>query len=76
MHLPGIRERIRIFSEASARVSAGPVDHAAIPSEHIRPARATRSSSATVTLKPGTYTILCDIPGHEEAGMKTTLTVR
>jgi len=34
------------------------------------------TKTLTVTLKPGAYTILCDIPGHEEAGMKTTLTVR
>jgi uncharacterized cupredoxin-like copper-binding protein len=34
-----------------------------------------KSKSGTTTLKPGTYTIICNIPGHEEAGMKTTLTV-
>ncbi len=28
-----------------------------------------------VDLKPGTYTIICDIPGHEALGMKVTLTV-
>lgn len=28
-----------------------------------------------VELKPGTYTFYCNIPGHEQAGMKGTLTV-
>jgi hypothetical protein len=30
----------------------------------------------TVTLQPGTYTVVCDIAGHEEAGMHTTITVK
>lgn len=32
-------------------------------------------STLTVTLKPGTYTYYCPVPGHEAAGMKGTLTV-
>lgn len=28
------------------------------------------------TLKPGTYTYFCEVPGHEAAGMKGTLTVK
>lgn len=34
------------------------------------------SSSATVELKPGTYTFYCSVPGHRAAGMVGTLTVK
>lgn len=33
-------------------------------------------SQVSITLKPGTYTFLCTVPGHAEAGMKGTLTVK
>jgi plastocyanin len=33
-------------------------------------------TSVSANLKPGTYTYLCTIPGHAEAGMEGTLTVR
>ena len=32
-------------------------------------------SKLTVTLKPGTYTFYCTVPGHEAAGMKGKLIV-
>lgn len=32
-------------------------------------------SDVTVTLKPGTYTFYCPVPGHKDAGMKGKLTV-
>jgi plastocyanin len=34
------------------------------------------SSKFTATLKPGTYTFFCSVPGHEAGGMKGTLTVK
>jgi uncharacterized cupredoxin-like copper-binding protein len=35
-----------------------------------------QTSKITANLKPGTYTFYCAVPGHEQAGMKGTLTVR
>jgi uncharacterized cupredoxin-like copper-binding protein len=34
------------------------------------------TSTVTATLKPGTYTFYCSVPGHRQAGMQGTLTVK
>ena len=34
------------------------------------------SATATADLKPGTYTFYCTVPGHRDAGMEGTLTVK
>ena len=47
-----------------------------VRSQTPRPIAAGRSGSLTVTLRKGTYKLWCGLPGHETAGMHTTITVR
>jgi heme/copper-type cytochrome/quinol oxidase subunit 2 len=35
-----------------------------------------QTKTLQATLRPGTYTVICDIPGHSEAGMRATMVVR
>ena len=48
------------------------IENAGVEVDAIQPGQ---SKEVTVDLKPGTFNVVCNIPGHAEAGMKTTLTV-
>lgn len=60
-------------------VNAGTVEHSFIiegtdvKSEQIR---AGQTVSVQTDLKPGTYTVVCDVAGHKEAGMTMQLVVK
>jgi plastocyanin len=53
------------------------VDHnIAIAGKGKTPITPNGKGSFTATYAPGTYTYFCEVPGHEQAGMKGTLTVK
>jgi plastocyanin len=53
------------------------VDHnIAIAGKGKTPITPNGKGSFTATYAPGTYTYICEVPGHEQAGMKGTLTVK
>jgi len=59
--------------------NAGAVEHsfvieqAGVRSEQIRPGQ---EVALRAELAPGTYTVICDVAGHKEAGMQTQLVVK
>lgn len=60
---------------AGLKVSGGRVDEADSVGE-ISETAPGATKSATLTLGPGRYVLVCNIPGHYQGGMRGTLTVR
>ncbi len=60
-------------------VNTGAVEHTfvidalKVKSPPIKPGQ---SVTLTINLKPGTYQVYCDVPGHKELGMVSTITVK
>lgn len=59
------------YDEKAGRVVESRIHHLGEVSD-LKPGK---SGQLRLTLKPGTYLLLCNQPGHYEAGMKTVLTV-
>jgi uncharacterized cupredoxin-like copper-binding protein len=64
-----------------ANPASGGIDHAvAIEGDGVQESgpivAAGKTSTVTARLKPGTYTFYCPVPGHRQAGMVGTLTVK
>jgi plastocyanin len=67
-------------SVTTTLANAAPVEHNVTIAEGSRVLGATPtfiggSKAVTLTLKPGTYTFYCSVPGHRQAGMEGTLNV-
>ena len=54
--------------------SGNPLESAALGGSHSE-LKAGASATVTVDLKPGTYVLYCDVPGHYAAGQKVTIEV-
>jgi mono/diheme cytochrome c family protein len=76
-----------MFVNKTATATAGPITidmpnasgvqhNIAIQGKGAGPIVSKGTSSFKATLTPGTYTYLCEVPGHAAAGMKGTLTVK
>ena len=68
-NMSGVSHNIAIEAGANGPTAKGPVLGA---SSFITKG----TTSVTVSLKPGTYTFFCQAPGHRQAGMLGTLTVK
>jgi plastocyanin len=68
-NMSGVSHNIAIEAGANGPTPKGPVLGA---SSFITKG----TTSVTVSLKPGTYTFFCQAPGHRQAGMLGTLTVK
>ncbi|MEY2517053.1 MAG: hypothetical protein QOJ89_4411 [bacterium] len=60
---------------SALKVSGGRVSEKTAVGE-VSETAAGAAKSSTITLKPGHYIIVCNVPGHYQDGMRGTLTVR
>jgi plastocyanin len=75
------RRLIAVRVTLAAKPSSGTVlelkaDARGMPKLQASSFRRTAPRVVTATLKPGTYTYLCPVPGHAQAGMRGTLVVK
>ena len=68
-NMSGVAHNIALESGSGGASGPGPAVGASSFISH-------GSTSFTVTLKPGTYTFFCQVPGHRPAGMFGTLVVK
>jgi plastocyanin len=71
--LPAGVDAIKLESEGGLHTLV--FDNGKVPGFKLQ-ASSGKSDELKVDLKPGKYTIYCDIPGHREAGMEGTITAQ